>query len=112
MSDAVGLVERRSSSVIYFDAPRDAEPEEAPTAPSGDAGGGDADKPTVLSKLQKWVSDLCIYSRNRAFQSPAGDPLPPAVEPPPDTPPFWGNSVCRPTTPLWVAPCTLHCSSP
>ena len=44
---------RKSSGLLDFNPPRDAEPSATAEVPNGDQN-GDA-KPTVLSKLQKWV---------------------------------------------------------
>ena len=53
---AAPLGPRKSSGLLDFNPPRDAEPSATADVPNGDQNGdvGGA-KPTVLSKLQKWV---------------------------------------------------------
>jgi len=49
---------RNSGGVLDFNPPRDAEPSATAEVSNGDQN-GDGAKPTVLSKLQKWV--CCIF---------------------------------------------------
>jgi hypothetical protein len=52
---AAPLGPRKSSGLLDFNPPRDAEPSASAEVPNGDQN-GDGAKPTVLNKLQKWVS--------------------------------------------------------
>jgi hypothetical protein len=57
---AARLGPRKSSGLMDFNPPRDAEPSATAEVPNEDQN-GDGAKPTVLSKLQKWVSYRAKY---------------------------------------------------
>ena len=57
---SVSLERRAESGVLLFNPPRDAEPSVCGEAINNEQN-GEAEKPTVLTKLQKWVRFITFH---------------------------------------------------